>query len=130
MSRTPRSHRRVRRIALPLVALAAAVAARPRLARRRAAIEHVAADLRNPILYVPLSLRSDRSLRVLRQLSRAPIPPPTGVEVDSRLARSDDGPDVRVVTYGRADRRRPSGALLWIHGGGMVMGRPEQGREL
>ena len=30
------------------------------------------------------------------------------------------------MIYERSDRQRPSGALLWIHGGGMVLGRPEQ----
>jgi acetyl esterase/lipase len=50
-----------------------------------------------------------------------------GVEVTERTTTGTDGdPDTRVVLYEPASRTRPSGALLWIHGGGLVMGRPEQ----
>jgi acetyl esterase/lipase len=82
------------------------------------------------MLYVPLSIRSDRSLQVFRQLTRLPIPVPADVEVDTRTFPTGDGRDIRVVTYEQADRSRPSGALLWMHGGGTVFGRPEQGHEL
>ena len=40
------------------------------------------------------------------------------------------GDPLRVVTYERADRPARRGALLWIHGGGMVLGTPEQGHPL
>jgi acetyl esterase/lipase len=33
---------------------------------------------------------------------------------------------VRVLTYQRTDRPQPSGAVLWIHGGGLVMGAAAQ----
>ena len=98
------------------------------VARRRAAISRVAADLRSPLLYLPFDLRSERALRVIRMLStRAATPTVPGVEVSDRtVGGSVEAPGTRVVTYEGPGRRRPSGALLWIHGGGMVLGRPEQ----
>ena len=37
---------------------------------------------------------------------------------------------VRVLVYDAPGRERPSGALLWIHGGGLVLGAPEQGHDV
>ena len=37
---------------------------------------------------------------------------------------------VRVLVYDAPGRERPSGALLWIHGGGLVLGVPEQGHDV
>lgn len=37
-----------------------------------------------------------------------------------------DRPDVDVLLYEKEGRSTPSGALLWIHGGGKVAGSPEQ----
>lgn len=47
-----------------------------------------------------------------------------------RVRAMGDGADVRVFVYEHAERRRPGGALLWMHGGGLVMGTPEQGDQL
>mgnify|MGYP000446849816 CR=1 FL=1 len=35
-----------------------------------------------------------------------------------------------MLVHEAADRPKPSGALLWIHGGGLIMGTPEQGNAL
>jgi len=83
------------------------------------------------LLYVPLSLRSDRSLRIGRRLLARVTPVADGVEVRSELVPAASGaPALRLVVYERSGRARPSGALLWIHGGGLVSGVPEQDHAL
>ena len=127
MSGTPERPRRLRRLVVPAGLLLAAAAVGRSLLRRRPAVEPVAADLRTPVLYLPMSMRSEKVLRVIRSLP-APVPPtPPEVEVGSRTIATDAGTQLRMVTYERADRPKPTAALLWIHGGGMVMGVPEQG---
>ena len=66
--------RTLRRLAL---AAGAALAGRSIL-RRRQAMQVVPPDLRSPILWVPLSFSSDRTVRMIRSLAeRAPaIPSP------------------------------------------------------
>jgi acetyl esterase/lipase len=56
-------------------------------------------------------------------LGMMPSPPlPDGVEVTEAFAPSlDGGPDVRVKVYTPTDRDSLCGAMLWAHGGGMVM---------
>lgn len=97
-------------------------------ARRRAAIGRVAADLRSPVLLVPFAVANERVLGVVRSVgARADTPAVAGIEVSERIAPGSGGaPDARVLLYEPPGRARPSGALLWIHGGGLVMGRPEQ----
>ncbi len=127
MSGTRERPRRLRRLAVPAGALLAAGAVARSVLRRRPSVEPVVADLRSPMLYLPLSLRSEAVLRVVRSLP-APVPPtPPRVEVGSRTLTPHGGAQLRLVTYERADRPRPTAALLWIHGGGMVLGEPEQG---
>lgn len=123
-----RSSERIRRrlIAGSLFAGGATMVGRS-VARRRPAIDAVAPELRNPVLYLPLDLTDERKLAMGRALLRRGLPPVAGVDIRSRVLAGDDGaPAPRVVVYERPDRERPSGALLWIHGGGMVMGTPEQ----
>jgi acetyl esterase/lipase len=128
---TPSTRRpRRRRLAIPLaVGLVAAAAGRAVL-RRRPALEPVADDIRTPVLYLPLSLRSETVLRILRSMPTPTMQASPGIAVESRTITGGDGGQLRVVTYQRADRPRASGALLWIHGGGLVLGTPEQGQPL
>ena len=42
----------------------------------------------------------------------------------------DDREAVRVLTYAHPSRASSSPALLWIHGGGTVIGKPEQGNTI
>nr|WP_305729555.1 alpha/beta hydrolase [Pseudomonas yamanorum] len=42
------------------------------------------------------------------------------------VAASADGPPVRIVVFERETSSAKRPALLWIHGGGYVIGRPEQ----
>jgi len=127
MTATKRSGRRLRPLVLSAAALAGAAAAGPYITRRRRAVAAVRPDIRSPILYAPLSLRSDVVLRLIRRLPAPPSHFAPGVDLGTRHIRTPDGHEVRVLVYEPADRARESGALLWIHGGGTVMGRPEQG---
>ncbi len=124
-----RSSERIRRrlIAGSLLAGGATVVGRS-VARKRPAIDAVAPELRNPMLYLPLDLTDERRLAMGRALLRRGLPPVPGIEIDSRVVPGDDDgtPGPRVVVYEQPGRERPSSALLWIHGGGMVMGTPEQ----
>lgn len=98
------------------------------LVRRHRRLGVVAPELRTPQLYVPLSVRNDTALRVGRKVMAVPTPVADGVDVRSEQVPATDGrPAVRVLVYERAHRARPSGALVWIHGGGLVMGTPEVG---
>lgn len=94
--------------------------------RRRRKLAPVRQELRSPGLYVPLSLRDQRSLRIARRLPIPATPLADDVDVDERAIESSHGQKIRVLLYERSGRTRRSGALLWIHGGGMVIGTPEQ----
>lgn len=113
-----------------LVVLCAAALMGASIVRRRAVIGAVAPELRAPLALVPLPALSERSLRVMRRLTTQPTTTAEGVAVRTLTARSTGEHEVRVVVYERHDRARPSGALLWIHGGGYVTGTPGIGNEL
>jgi acetyl esterase/lipase len=113
-----------------LVLLGTAALAGVGLARRQRAMANVAAELRGPQLLVPLPpLRSGRTLQVMRRVITRPSAIAEGVEMRTLTARAN-GSERRVLVYERPDRVHPSGALLWIHGGGYVMGTPEVENEL
>lgn len=115
-----------RRLMLGSFGLAAALASN----RRRRRLQAVAPELRSPRLLIPLSVRSAGALKYGRKMLGPPSPMREGVLMREQQAPGHDGdPDVRVLTYQRADRARPSGAVLWIHGGGLVMGTAEQDHE-
>jgi acetyl esterase/lipase len=120
--------RTVRRAA---IATGAVLAGRS-LIRRRRAMDPVPPELRSPVMWIPISFGSDRTLRLMRALQgRAPVlPPADGVEVDSRELDRRDGGRIRVLVHQPEGRDRPSGALLWIHGGGLIFGIPEQSNEV
>lgn len=100
------------------------------VARRRPKLANVAPELRSPMLYLPMSLTGDRSLTIGRKLMSTPQPGAMAAGIDRRtdlVPASGEQPAVPVVIYDRPGRSRPSGALLWIHGGGLVMGAPAAG---
>jgi acetyl esterase/lipase len=106
-----------------------------RAGRTRAARAAVARDLRHPVLFVDLSVADEKALargRRMMALGRYAVvrrgPSVRGVEISDRFVAAGlaEGHEPRVRLYEHRDRRRPSGAMLWIHGGGMVMGVPEQ----
>jgi len=114
---------------LPRLTLLAAIATAGRgFARRRTAIAAVAPELRHPSLWLVGSVRGPRSVRVMRSLSRrVPVPTVEGVRVSElTAAASGHQPVVRIIAYEPDGRAGTTGALLWIHGGGLVMGTPEQ----
>jgi acetyl esterase/lipase len=100
--------------------------------RRRRLMEPVATELRSPMLWLPLNIGSPRALKVVRALQgRAPHPQPvTGVHVETRTVPRRVGGQVRVLVHQPDGRTRPSAALVWIHGGGLIMGVPEQSNEV
>jgi acetyl esterase/lipase len=109
-------------LALVATALARAVATRLR------ALRPVAPDLRTPMMFLPLAPGSDRHLRLVRKMMKLDIPLRTrpGVTVETTTATVPGREPVRVLTFERPERPHPSAALLWMHGGGTVIGRPEQ----
>jgi acetyl esterase/lipase len=94
--------------------------------RRRGPVAAVAPELRNPVLYLPVGVANERALRAARRFLARSTPVVEGVTVHQVHVPNQSGPPVPVSWYQRDDRRRPSGALLWIHGGGLVMGAPPQ----
>ncbi len=121
--------RPLRKAALLAGALAVSAAVRG-MVRRRPAIEPVPPELRSPLLYVPASVRDARSLRVGRRALRLlPSPLTPGVVVEERTIPGIGGHDVEVFVYEPQARTRPSGALVWIHGGGLIMGVAEGAHE-
>ena len=114
-----------------LIAASFAIAAALGTNRRRRRLQAVAPELRSPRLMLPLSVGNSTSLRLGRKMLGPPSPMREGVLMREHSAPGNDGdPSVRVLTYQRADRAAPSGAVLWIHGGGLVMGAAEQDHEV
>ncbi|MFN8017504.1 MAG: alpha/beta hydrolase [Acidimicrobiales bacterium] len=93
--------------------------------RRRS--EPVAPELRHPVVWAPTDITNERVLRIARRAISIPTPMGPGVTlVTSRIPGPVGGPPVRVLRYEPHERSTPGPALLWIHGGGTIMGRPEQ----
>ncbi|MAT06003.1 MAG: arylesterase [Acidimicrobiaceae bacterium] len=121
-----------RLLPLALITLLAGLA----VARRRRRLSEVAPELQHPQLMVPMSLRSDSSLRTGRRLVDAMSKQAAGLVVDGVDVRTEmvpaDGsePPVRTLVYEPTEREPPSAALIWLHGGGLVMGRPEMNHPL
>jgi acetyl esterase/lipase len=107
----------------------AALVARVVQARRRL-MGPVLPELRHPLLLVPLHFGTG-SLRLIRRVPVPPTPVVPGVDVEKRTVPTPgQGTGVEVFVYEGPARPRPSGALLWIHGGGYVMGHPATYHEL
>ncbi len=116
------------RIVTLLTATGIAGAATALVARRRM-IAAIPAELRNPLLYLPLSVSGERSLQFGR--STMPRPAPLRPGVSSRdVTIAGPGGDLKVVVYEREGRTGPSPALLWIHGGGLIMGTADGDNDL
>lgn len=93
------------------------------LRRRHRRIGVVSPELRTAALWAPLPV-GPRVLPLLRRAFAAARPQDDDA-VHRRVAPGHDGaPDVTVWVHEPASRPRPSAAVLWIHGGGLVMGSP------
>ncbi|WP_370327532.1 alpha/beta hydrolase [Euzebya sp.] len=119
--------RALTRFAATATTTALGVAAWRGLADRRRRIADVVPELRAWFLHLPLHLTSRTVLRAVRALPETPAPVLDGVAVTTRTVVRDGEPPVEVVCYEPPTRPSPSGALLWIHGGGFVMGTVGQG---
>ncbi|MGA0894752.1 MAG: alpha/beta hydrolase [Ilumatobacteraceae bacterium] len=111
-------------VALLGVAVVAALAV-----RRKKLLDEVSAELRHWILLIPTSITNRLSLKIARRIVALPTQPVDGCTMrDELIAASGTGtgPGVRVVVYEPVERQTPTGALLWIHGGGLVMASADQ----
>jgi len=94
-------------------------------ARRRTSIATVAPELRHPALWIPASVTGAVTLRAGRAITRLPTRVASGVSTTSRSVPGRPGePPVEVVVYEPPARAHPAASVLWIHGGGTIMGRP------
>jgi acetyl esterase/lipase len=89
-------------------------------------LERVDPELRAVLEALP-EIDLSRNIPKLRELLeranaplRAALPAVAEVATSDHVAPGD--PNVRVRVYARADRAGESAALLWVHGGGMVVG--------
>jgi acetyl esterase/lipase len=93
------------------------------IARRRRQMAAVPRELRTPLLYMQLSVGNSAALAVMRRVwSRPRGGARPGIRMEQRTL--DAGPEV--FLYEAPSRARPSGALVWIHDGGTVMGAARQ----
>ncbi|NMD57005.1 alpha/beta hydrolase [Tsukamurella conjunctivitidis] len=97
-----------------------AVVATVTAVRRTRALRAVAPGLRKPAAALLPSL-GPLTLRVVRAMPAPPAAAPTGGGVTVRREAVDGGQDVYVYTPVEPN----GGALLWIHGGGTIIGSPE-----
>ncbi len=97
------------------------------LARRHAAMQRVAPELRSPLVYAVPPIPSKRPPKrrpwlddlMNRLVIRRGATPQVFTGEAGR-------PDVTGFLYATGGRRRGSGAVLWIHGGGMMLGLAAQ----
>jgi acetyl esterase/lipase len=99
----------------------AALAARRYLSQRDA-MAAVPQELRSPLLPFIPSTGSRRTLPLFRFNSRIPTPAGRGVTVAKRVIGDPTVP-VRIFTPDAGSAPRP--AVLYIHGGGMIVGSPQ-----
>jgi acetyl esterase/lipase len=104
--------------AVAVVALAA-LAARRRWAMRDA-LAGVPPELRSPLLPFVTVTATARTLPVMRLQSRIGTPSGRGVKLTKRYV----GDRAAFVTT-PSDGRSPRPAVLWIHGGGYIVGSPQ-----
>ena len=118
----------MRRI-ITLGALAGLLAVGVQLVRRRRAFAAVAPELRNWQLLFPIGLANERMLPIGRRFLDRPTACVAGVTSREVEVTAPDGRRVRTLVYEGPARPSPSGAVLWIHGGGYVMGVPEMSND-
>jgi acetyl esterase/lipase len=97
------------------------LAVRRYLSARRT-LAKVAVELRNPLLaVVPVSFNA-RTLPLFRAVMRRSTKTGPGVVVTERTVGL---PAVRVLVVTPSGQHRSRPAVLWIHGGGMIVGSPQ-----
>ncbi len=107
--------------------------------RRYRAVREVAAALRAGWLYLPCIVPPVMPLpgcnraaaRIARRLLRRRTRVRPGVSMRQVVISEPESDDeLHAYLYEPTGRSEPSGALLWIHGGDLVVGHPEQDHEL
>ncbi len=94
--------------------------------KRKEAIAAVAPELRHPALWLPLAVTGRRALTVIRRLdTRAGDPVESVVASHHSVPRLNGGAPLDVIVLEPVDRSSPTGAVLWLHGGGFIIGKPE-----
>ncbi len=91
-------------------------------------LRRVSPDLRSAglMLMPPIAAPLIPMIRHATRRRAASTPVPDGVAVSVQHVRGAPGaPDVRVMTVARAGHAGTGPALLWLHGGGYVIGTPE-----
>jgi len=88
----------------------------------REAVARVAPELRTPLLHLVATPLTAKKLRAFRLIFKVRTKPGRGVSVTERYIGE---PSVRTVVFTPVYRDVPSPAVLWIHGGGYVVGTPE-----
>jgi len=91
---------------------------------REAQIRRVPRELRTLNLRRPLPIWHPSLAPVVRHFTDVPTPVVDGVVVREVMAGS-----VRALVYEPVGRERPSGAVVWIHGGGLMLGRAENAHD-
>lgn len=111
----------MKKLAAVAILAVAALAAR-RYLTMRDAMAAVAADLRSPLLPFTSFSFNERLLPVIRLLFSLRARSGPGVTVTERYVGE---PPVRVLVTTPLERASTAPALLWIHGGGMIVGTPQ-----
>lgn len=111
----------MKRLAGVVILGATAVAAR-RYMGMRDAMAAVPADMRSPLLPFTALTFNDRTLPLIRLLFKIPTRSGHGVTVTERYVGE---PPVRVRVTTPVERATPAPGVLWIHGGGMIVGTPQ-----
>ena len=117
------------RVLKALVAGSAVVGAAAYFKSRRPYLRSVASELRSPLLYLPLHLLSgDRFARTSRLFANMDVARPKWRPVDiEELSCSfeDQAFRARVITpRGDGTSAEPRPVVMWIHGGGHLLGGP------
>ncbi|MDN4162591.1 alpha/beta hydrolase [Nocardioides abyssi] len=107
---------------LPLAPITLGAAAGGAVLARARAVREVPRTMRIAALWAPLAISNPAVLALARRVYGVATAPVDGVEVTVRGLPG--GAAVRV--HEPVGRTRPSGALLWVHGGGTVMGSAAQ----
>lgn len=91
--------------------------------RRWSSLQEVSPELRiSPLMLLPVVPHSDGMVRTIQRAAAKVVPQlPVGARWEE-VPGVPGAPPVRVVVYDRTDRTRPSGVLVWVHGGGRVLG--------
>lgn len=96
-------------------------------ARRALRIARVPAELRSPILYVPYTMNALTRPIMQRLTEIVPMSKPDGMRIMTHdVPRGEGEPTTRLMTFEREGSSGLRPVLFWIHGGGYVIGTPEQ----